>query len=195
MQLKRHRVKQKLIRKLDLVIKQFNRLLDPEVGQRLAQGCKNPFIGGISSYRKGCRCVSCVEAKRADRKAWRSTEAGRESCRRSHRRWGAKDPGNRKKAKHVRREKDKLPEFLGSRGDLKPVMDFKYEYVETHVDHVLPLKYGGVTHAENLCVLTAYENSVIKSGHHPYDLYYCTVPLAGVYRYEGAWLDVEIIED
>ena len=134
--------------------------------------CKFPQNKVRTAYDKGCRCPRCVEGIRAyynfKNKKYRSLPEYKEK----EREWGrAREQKPDRKAYKLSRSAERRTRFRISTFLMKPEekKEINKIYKEAralrestgityHVDHIVPLAYGGLHLPENLQIITEQEN-------------------------------------
>ena len=134
--------------------------------------CKFPENNYRTAYDKGCRCDRCVTAMRAYFKSrsakYRKNPEYKERERVWAQTYGAKpDRKSKQSARSANRrtrfrlsknfmsseEKDQINQIYKEARALREATGITY-----HVDHIIPLAYGGLHIPENLQIITEKEN-------------------------------------
>ena len=153
--------------------------------------CMYPYYASTTSYRKGCRCLLCVDATRKSKRKYIKTQKGKESQNRYYssekgkmtlQKYEKSEKGKAKNQRYKQSIKGKLTkrsmaakrrERLQTTLTPEETENIRSIYEECqrishqtgiphHVDHIIPLAKGGHHHPSNLQILSATEN--LKKG-------------------------------
>jgi 5-methylcytosine-specific restriction endonuclease McrA len=141
--------------------------------------CMYPQFAAITGFKKGCRCLRCVEGKRKYYREYQLFYNHSSKGQAAQTKYRLSEKGKDTRRNYANTEKGKAI-FNAKKARRKALMDVsalsemqkkeivmiyeecqrisKQTGIPHHVDHIIPLAKGGLHHPSNLQILTAEEN-------------------------------------